>query len=95
MRCSGARPNVTPRRNATIGNYLGRRSRIKGRPSVHLMTVQMPRIPTLDHEPSNYGSFGQQARISRYGESLSLAFTSRNIGRLPGLRGAIGMSGGF
>ena len=47
------------RRNATIGNYLGRRSRIAKRPSVHLMTVQAPRIPvaitsrvTTDHSAS-------------------------------------------
>jgi hypothetical protein len=47
------------RRNATFGNYLGRRSRIAERPSVHLMTVRAPRIPvaitsrvTTDHSAS-------------------------------------------
>src|SRR5258706_7565271 len=38
-------PRLALRRNATFGNYLGRRSRIAKRPSVHLMTVRAPRIP--------------------------------------------------
>ena len=52
-------PRLALRRNATFGNYLGRRSRIAKRPSVHLMTVRAPRIPiaitsrvTTDHSAS-------------------------------------------
>ena len=69
------------RRNATFGNYLGRRSRIAKRPSVHLMTVRAPRIPvaitsrvTTDHSASRPDPRYGRAHRSNH---------SRSIGRLP------------
>jgi hypothetical protein len=58
-------PTLSLRRNATIGNNLGRRSRINGRPAV-ADDGSDATDPGPDHEPSNHGSFGQQARL-RYG----------------------------
>ena len=55
------RPSVPPTPNATIGNHLGRRSRVKETASVARGRFRR-RDPGPDHEPSNYGSFGHQAR---------------------------------
>lgn len=64
-----------------FGNYLGRRSRIAKRPSVHLMTVRAPRIPvaitsrvTTDHSASRPDP--------RYGRAHR-SHHSRSIDRLP------------
>jgi hypothetical protein len=85
------------RRNATFGNYLGRRSRIAKRPSVHLMTVRAPRIPvaitsrvTTDHSASRPDP--RYGRANRSTSSRAPSVASRvSGGRSPRL--GLGCSG--
>src|SRR5258708_6951844 len=74
-------PRLALRRNATNGNYLGRRSRIAKRPSVHLMTFRARRTPTAitSRVPTDHSASRPDPRCGRAHRSIH----SRSIDRLP------------